>query len=173
MGYATVSNDEESRRIGRRDIMVAWHGTVAPLEWYEDLHKRLEPIGHGEAKVEYGFLSIYTSKSDSTSYNKSSASEQVMKEVKMLVNFYKERGEEVSLTITGHSLVTASFLSLDISVISFSAPKVGNIAFRDELHQMGVKMLRLVVKQDVVPHMPGIILNECLQKFDDITGTLE
>ncbi|KAA8519431.1 hypothetical protein F0562_013694 [Nyssa sinensis] len=184
MGYVAVSNDEESCRIGRREIVVAWRGTVVPSEWYEDLQRKLDPIGHGEAKVEHGFLSIYTSKCDSTRYNKSSASEQVMKEVKRLVEFYKERGEEVSLTITGHSLggalallnayeAAASFPGLHINVISFGAPRVGNIAFRDELHQMGVKTLRVVVKQDVVPRMPGLVLNESLQKFDDITGTLE
>ncbi|KAI8000405.1 hypothetical protein LOK49_LG09G02338 [Camellia lanceoleosa] len=61
---------------------MAWRGTVVPSEWYEDLQRKLEPIGEGEAKVEYGFLSIYISKSDVTRYNKSSALEQVMKEVK-------------------------------------------------------------------------------------------
>lgn len=47
---------------------------------------------------------IYRSKNDTTRYNKSSASDQAMKEVTKLVKFYKEKGEEVSLTITGHSL---------------------------------------------------------------------
>ncbi|KAK9268200.1 hypothetical protein L1049_010643 [Liquidambar formosana] len=107
-----------------------------------------------------------------------------MQEVTRLVNLYKERGEQVSLTITGHSLggalallnayeAAAALPGLPISVISFGAPRVGNIAFRDELHQMGVKTLRVVVKQDVVPKMPGLVFNEGLQLFDDITGTLE
>ncbi|KAK1369013.1 Fungal lipase-like domain containing protein [Heracleum sosnowskyi] len=184
MGYVAVSDDKESRRIGRRDIVVAWRGTVAPTEWYEDLQRKLEPIGEGEAKVEHGFLGIYKSKNESTRYNKSSASEQVIKAVKKLVNLYKERGEEVSVTITGHSLggalavlnayETASLVpDVPITVVSFGAPRVGNIAFRDELHKKGVKTLRIVVKQDFVPRMPGIVLNESLQKFDDITGTLE
>ncbi|KAK2983696.1 hypothetical protein RJ640_003104 [Escallonia rubra] len=185
MGYVAVSDEKESKRIGRRDIVIAWRGTMAPSEWYEDLQRKLNPIGpHGEAKVEHGFLSIYTSKSDATRYNKSSASEQVMGEVKRLVQFYKEKGEEVSLTITGHSLGGALALlnayeaasalpGLPISVMSFGAPRVGNIAFRDELHQKGVKILRVVVKQDLVPRMPGIVLNEGLQRFDDITGSLE
>lgn len=184
MGYVAVSDDKESRRIGRRDIVVAWRGTVAPTEWYEDLQRKLEPIGEGEAKVEHGFLAIYKSKNEATRYNKSSASEQVIKEVKKLVNLYKERGEEVSITITGHSLggalavlnayETATLVpNVPITVVSFGAPRVGNIAFRDELHKKGVKTLRIVVKQDFVPRMPGIVLNESLQKFDDITGTLE
>ncbi|CAA2976013.1 phospholipase A1-Igamma1, chloroplastic [Olea europaea subsp. europaea] len=184
MGFVAVSDDQETRRIGRRDIVVAWRGTVAPSEWYDNMQRKLEPIGQGEAKVEHGFLSLYTSKSESTRYNKSSASEQVMREVKKLVNYYKGRGEEVGITITGHSLGGAlallnayeaakNFPSLPISVISFAAPRVGNIAFRDELYQMGVKTLRVTIKQDIVPRMPGIVFNESLQKFDDITGTLE
>ncbi|KAL6500697.1 hypothetical protein OROHE_025494 [Orobanche hederae] len=184
MGFVAVSDDEESRRIGRRDIVVAWRGTVAPSEWYDNMQRKLEPIGRGDSKVEHGFLCIYTSKSDTTRYNKSSASEQVMLEVQKLVNHYQERGEQVSLTITGHSLGGAlallnayeaaiNFPSLPISVVSFAAPRVGNIAFRDELYQMGVKTLRVTTKQDVVPRMPGIVFNESLQRFDDITGTLE
>ncbi|XP_009605461.1 phospholipase A1-Igamma1, chloroplastic [Nicotiana tomentosiformis] len=184
IGFVAVSDDEESRRIGRRDIVVAWRGTVTPSEWYENMQRKLEPIGHVDSKVEHGFLSIYTSKSDLTRYNKSSASEQVMKELKILVDYYKSKGEEVSLTITGHSLggalallnayeSAAKFPRLPISVISFAAPRVGNIAFRDEIYQMGIKILRVTVKQDLVPRMPGIVFNESLQKFDDFTGTLE
>ncbi|XP_021834199.1 phospholipase A1-Igamma1, chloroplastic [Prunus avium] len=184
MGFVAVSDDLETRRIGRRDIVVAWRGTVAPSEWYEDFQRKLEPIGHGEAKVEHGFHGIYTAKCETTRYNKSSASEQVMKEVTRLVEFYRAQGEEVSLTITGHSLGGALALlnayeaaetipGLPISVVSFGAPRVGNIAFKDELNQMGVKTLRVVVKQDMVHKMPGLVLNEGLQKFDDITGTLD
>ncbi|XP_058100447.1 phospholipase A1-Igamma1, chloroplastic-like [Magnolia sinica] len=184
MGYIAVSDDDESCRIGRRDIVVAWRGTVAPLEWYEDLQRKLEPIGDDDVRVEHGFHSIYTSKCDSTRYNKSSASEQVMGEVRKLVNLYKQMGEEVGVTITGHSLggalallnayeVASSLPDLPISVISFGAPRVGNNAFRDKLNQMQVKILRVVIKQDVVPMMPGIIFNEHLEIFEEITGTLD
>lgn len=181
MGYVAISDDGETHRIGRRDIVVTWRGTVAACEWYEDFQRKLDPIGHEDAKVEHGFLSIYTSKNDATRYNKSSASEQVMKEVTQLVQFYKEKGEEVSLTITGHSLggalallnayeVAKTIQDLPISVISFGAPRVGNIAFKEELHQMGVKTLRVVVKQDWVPRMPGLVFNERLKKFDELMG---
>ncbi|KAK1422795.1 hypothetical protein QVD17_18082 [Tagetes erecta] len=184
MGYVAVSDDVESRRIGRRDVVVAWRGTVLPSEWYEDMQQDLEPLGVGEAKVERGFLSIYKSRRASTRYNKTSASDQVMEEVKRLLSVYEERGEEVSLTITGHSLggalallnayeASILFPTLPISVISFGAPRVGNIAFRDELHHKGVKALRVTIKQDLVPRMPGIVFNETLQKFDDLTGSLE
>ncbi|XP_071698735.1 phospholipase A1-Igamma1, chloroplastic [Rutidosis leptorrhynchoides] len=184
MGYVAVSDDVESKRIGRRDIVVVWRGTVLPSEWYEDMQRDLEPLGHGEAMVERGFLSIYKSKRVSTRYNKTSASEQVMEEVSRLMKLYNEKGENVSLTITGHSLggalalltayeASMMFPTLPISVISFGAPRVGNIAFRDELHHKGVKALRVTIKQDLVPRMPGIVFNETLQKFDDLTGSLE
>ncbi|KAG6419359.1 hypothetical protein SASPL_121579 [Salvia splendens] len=184
IGFVAVSDDAESERIGRRDIVVSWRGTVAPAEWYDNMQQDLEPIGQADAKVEHGFLSIYASKCDTSRYNKSSASEQVMTEVKRLINHYNKLGQKVSLTITGHSLGGAlgllnayeaakNFPALPISVLSFAAPRVGNIAFRDELYQMGVKTLRVTLKQDVVPRMPGIVFNEGLQRFDDITGTLE
>ncbi|EPS66180.1 hypothetical protein M569_08597, partial [Genlisea aurea] len=184
IGFMAVSDDVETRRIGRRDIAVAWRGTVAMSEWYDNMKSELHPIGEGEARVEHGFLSIYTSKNESTRYNQSSASEQAIGEIKKLIEFYAERGEEISLTITGHSLggalalLTAydaarNFSGIHISVFSFAAPRVGNIAFRDELYAMGVKTLRVTINQDIVPKMPGIVFNENLQKFEDFTGALE
>lgn len=185
MGFIAVSDDEETKRIGRRDIVVSWRGTVSASEWYEEFKSDLENFGHGDrAKVEQGFLSLYTSKCASTRYNKSSASEQVMHEIGKLMHFYRRRGEEVSLTITGHSLggalallnaheAAANFPNLPVSVISFGAPRVGNPGFRDELNEMGVNILRVIIKQDVIPWMPGTIFNETLQNFDEITGTLE
>ena len=66
-----------------------------------------------------------------------------------------------------------TFPGLPVNVISFGAPRVGNSAFRDKLGELGVKTLRVVIKQDLVPRMPRIVFNESLQRFDDITGTLE
>lgn len=184
IGFIAVSNDEETQRIGRRDIVVSWRGTVTPSEWSENMQNKLEPIGRGDAKVEHGFLSIYTSKRDSTRYNKHSASEQVMLVLHKLVDFYRTKGEHLSLTITGHSLGGAlavlnayesavHFPAIPVTVISFAAPRVGNIAFRDEVYQKGVKTLRVTVKQDLVTRWPGVVFNEGLQKYDDFTGPLE
>ncbi|XP_019170936.1 PREDICTED: phospholipase A1-Igamma1, chloroplastic-like [Ipomoea nil] len=185
IGFIAVSNDEETRRIGRRDIVVSWRGTVTPSEWSENLQNKLEPIGLGDAKVERGFLSIYTSKRDSTRYNKHSASEQAMLVLHKLVDyFYRTKGELLSLTITGHSLGGAlavlnayesavHFPTIPVAVISFAAPRVGNIAFRDEVYQKGVKTLRVTVKQDLITRWPGIVFNEGLHKYGDFTGPLE
>ncbi|CAL9103994.1 unnamed protein product, partial [Musa textilis] len=68
MGFDAVSDDEESRRIGCRDVVVAWRGTIAPTEWFESVEGKLEPLGdgHGAVKVEHGFLGVYASKSERT-----------------------------------------------------------------------------------------------------------
>ncbi|KAJ4800071.1 Alpha/beta-Hydrolases superfamily protein [Rhynchospora pubera] len=187
MGYVAVSGDEESRRIGCRDIVVSWRGTVVPAEWLEDIQGKLESIesnDQSDIRVEHGFRSIYTSKAETTRYNKLSASEQVMGEIKRLVKFYQEKGEKVSITITGHSLGGALALlnayeaasalpSVPVRVISFGAPRVGNEAFADRLKELGVKVLRMVVKQDVVPKMPGILFNEGMKMVEKVTGTLD
>ncbi|VFQ58776.1 unnamed protein product [Cuscuta campestris] len=197
IGYVAASNEEETRRIGRRDVVVAWRGTVTPSEWSENMQNKLEAIGHGDAKVEHGFLSIYTSKCDTSRFNKKSASEQVMDVLGKLVDFYTSKGEEVSVTVTGHSLggalavlnayeAAVHFPGVPVTVISFAAPRVGNIAFRDEVcyyqgneekkrvvYQKGVKTLRVTVKQDLVPKWPGVVFNEGLQKYDDLIGPLE
>ncbi|CAN1227595.1 Phospholipase A1-Igamma2, chloroplastic [Linum grandiflorum] len=172
MGYVAVSDDQESKRIGRRDIVVAWRGTVAPTEWFSDLKAKLVRVNDvKEVKVQEGFLSVYKSKSEFTRYNKWSASEQVMDELVRLVKLYKnERKEEISITVTGHSLGGALALltayeaaslipNVFISVVSFGAPRVGNLAFREKLtKELGVKVLRVVVDQDIVPDLPGLKL---------------
>uniref|UniRef100_A0A803KPZ5 Fungal lipase-type domain-containing protein n=1 Tax=Chenopodium quinoa TaxID=63459 RepID=A0A803KPZ5_CHEQI len=138
MGFVAVSDDEESRRIGRRDIVVAWRGTVSASEWYEDFQRNLETFGHGDAKVEEGHS---------------------LGGALALLNAYE---------------AAAIFVNLPVSVISFAAPRIGNSVFRDELHELGVKILRVVVKQDIVPWTAGMVFNnESLQNFDEITGGLQ
>jgi len=158
----------------------------------------LHPVGevgsheNSSVKVERGFLSIYTSKNHNTRYNKLSASEQAMKELGRLVDVYTQRGEDVSITMTGHSLGGALALlsayevaakglnshkahpdsNVPVTVFSFAAPRVGNNAFKDRLEAMGVKVLRVVSKQDMVPKIPGIIFNEGMEKFEQLMGSL-
>lgn len=162
---------------------MSWRGTVAPTEWFTDLKAKLDRFGSKNVKVQHGFLSIYKSKGESTRYNKSSASEQVVQELDRLVNFFRGRGEMVSLTLTVHSLggvlallnayeAPTSFSDVFINVFSFGAPRVGNLAFKEKLSELGVRTLHVVIEQDIVPKLPGILFNKILHKLNPIMQRL-
>uniref|UniRef100_A0ACD5TGV4 Uncharacterized protein n=1 Tax=Avena sativa TaxID=4498 RepID=A0ACD5TGV4_AVESA len=188
IGYVAVSSDEESARLGRRDVAIAWRGTITRLEWVSDLMDFLRPVADEgipcpdpEVKVESGFVDLYTDKDPSCRFCKYSAREQVLLEVRKLVGHYTALGEEVSISVTGHSLGSslavlsaydiaesgANLISGDgkraapVCVYSFSGPRVGNGRFRERFEgELGVKALRVVNVHDNVPRMPGIFLNE-------------
>ncbi|KAK1439522.1 hypothetical protein QVD17_05342 [Tagetes erecta] len=186
MGYVAVSNDETATRLGRRDIAIVWRGTVTKLEWMEDLMNFLKPVSaqnlasrDPNIKVMAGFLHIYTDKDQSCMYSKFSAREQILAEVRRVTKIYGERGEKMSITITGHSLGSAlAILSaydiaesgldkpekterIPISVMSFSGPRVGNTKFKKRVQELGIKVLRVFNIHDRVPNVPGVLFNEC------------
>lgn len=185
MGYVAVSDDETSKRLGRRDISISWRGTVTRLEWISDLMDFLVPVSSGRiscpdptVKVEYGFLALYTDKDESCRFCKYSAREQILTEVKRLLEMYSS--EEVSITVTGHSLGSALAIlsaydivetglnvlpngrAVPVSVLSFSGPRVGNVRFRERVESLGLKVLRVVAANDPVPKSPGLFFNENL-----------
>ncbi|KAH6824172.1 alpha/beta-Hydrolases superfamily protein [Perilla frutescens var. hirtella] len=187
MGYVAVATDEEEiRRLGRRDIVIAWRGTVTYLEWIHDLKDILQPAHFHDdpsIKIESGFFELYTSKEKSCKYCSFSAREQVLAELRRIVHRY--RGENLSITITGHSLGAALALlsaydvaevklnviddgqevlhKIPITVFSFSGPRVGNLKFKERCDELGIKVLRVVNVHDKVPTVPGIITNEKFQ----------
>lgn len=83
-GYIAVSDDATTKRIGRRDIVVSWRGTVTHVEWVADLMNFLKPVSpfipcrDENVKVEAGFLDLYTDKEKTCGYCKYSAKEQVV-----------------------------------------------------------------------------------------------
>ncbi|XP_068650522.1 phospholipase A1-Igamma1, chloroplastic-like [Aristolochia californica] len=183
MGYVAISSDDTSKRIGRRDIIVAWRGTVTRLEWVADLMDFLVPVSsegipcpYPNVKVESGFINLYTDKVEECRFCKYSAREQILTEVRRLVHHYKD--EEISITFTGHSLgsalallsaydiaetglnVTEDGRPIPICVFSFSGPRVGNGRFKERIEGLGVKVLRVVNVHDTVPKVPGIFVNE-------------
>ncbi|XP_037410575.1 phospholipase A1-Igamma1, chloroplastic-like [Triticum dicoccoides] len=190
IGFVAVSTDEETARIGRRDIAVAWRGTVTRLEWIADLTAFLKPLSQfglpcrdPRVKVEEGFAELYTSKNPDCKYCKYSAREQVLAEVRKLVERYAGQGEEVSVTVTGHSLGSALAMinAFDIAetganvspsaggakapvcVFSFSGPRVGNTKFRERFEgELGVKALRILNVHDTVPKVPGVFTEAVL-----------
>ncbi|CAM6063588.1 unnamed protein product [Sphagnum tenellum] len=196
MGYVAVCTDEEKiKQLGRRDILIAWRGTIMGTEWAANVQIKLIPSGidsrpsynltTAALRVEMGFLNLYTSKNSETRYNKTSARQQVLTELKRLIKKYK--GEELSITITGHSLgsALATLNAYDIAqsgfnrindlaaaVMSFAGPRVGNNAFCDQLNALGVKVLRVVNVNDIVPRVPGILFPPQLSFINKIIDFL-
>ncbi|KAK4419582.1 Phospholipase A1-Igamma3, chloroplastic [Sesamum alatum] len=187
MGYVAVATDEEEiQRLGRRDIIIAWRGTVTYLEWIHDLKDILHPAHFRDdpsIKIESGFFDLYTSKEKTCKYCSFSAREQVLAELRRIIHRY--RGENLSITITGHSLGAALALlsaydiaemklniiddgqevitKIPITVFSFSGPRVGNLKFKERCDELGIKVLRVINVHDKVPAVPGIITNEKFQ----------
>jgi pimeloyl-ACP methyl ester carboxylesterase len=120
-------------------------------------------------KVARGFYGLYTSKNteNENGYGRNNAREEVATELHRLVDHFRDkRGEEVRVTVTGHSLggalsllaardAVAAHPDVQVRAITFAAPRVGNVAFRDGLFSRpGVAVLRVVVRKDVVPWLP-------------------
>ncbi|XP_062190946.1 phospholipase A1-Ibeta2, chloroplastic-like [Phragmites australis] len=167
VGYVAVCDSPaEVRRMGRRDIVIALRGTCTVLEWAENVRAGLVPATDNavastdasNTKVECGFWNLYKTASDRSP----SLSEMVVSEVRRLLNKYK--GEELSITVTGHSLGAAlAVLIADelagraqapVAVFSFGGPRVGNRAFAERVEARGARVLRLVNAHDVVPRFP-------------------
>ncbi|GMH00641.1 hypothetical protein Nepgr_002480 [Nepenthes gracilis] len=173
IGYVAVCHDkEELARLGRRDVVIAFRGTTTCLEWLENIRVTLTNFpGSSGAKddgsrpmVESGFLSLYTSAAAECP----SLQKMMRREISRILNTYKN--EELSFTITGHSLgaALATLAAYDIkttferaslvTVISFGGPRVGNRSFRREIEKQGTKILRIVNPDDVVTKLPGFLV---------------
>nr|GMC95601.1 phospholipase A1-Ibeta2, chloroplastic-like [Ipomoea batatas] len=177
MGYVAVCDDrKEIQRMGRRDIVIALRGTSTCLEWVENVRDLLVQMpgqndpSQVQAKVECGFLNLYQTSGE----NIPSLAQSVVDEVQRLIEQYK--GEPLSITVTGHSLGAALALLVadelstctpdapPVAVFSFGGPRVGNRGFANRLDAKNVKVLRIVNNQDVITKVPGMFVNESLDK---------
>ncbi|KAL4379368.1 hypothetical protein GQ457_02G000110 [Hibiscus cannabinus] len=178
IGYVAVCHDkQEIARLGRRDVVIAFRGTATCLEWLENFRATLTclpddlasvgPKGGGPMPmVESGFLSLYTSHSETCP----SLRYMVREEVGRVIQMYGD--EPLSITITGHSLgaALATLAAYDIkstfgnapvvTVISFGGPRVGNQSFGCELEKSGTKILRIVNSDDVITKVPGFVIEK-------------
>ncbi|KAL2607526.1 hypothetical protein R1flu_026099 [Riccia fluitans] len=179
IGYVAVAVDpEEIKRLGRRDIIVALRGTRSSVEWQNDALFRQIPLTSINGKpipkgveVSSGFWGAFADFDASKAVFgvKGSAGKQATQEVKRLMEKYA--GEQMSITCVGHSLggALATLCSYQIAedeihktpsgiapvtAFTYASPRVGNIAFRERLKTLGVKILRLKCNQDFVPCFP-------------------
>ncbi|XP_055827156.1 phospholipase A1-Ialpha2, chloroplastic-like [Solanum dulcamara] len=181
IGYVAISSDEETKRLGRRDVLITFRGTVTNPEWIANLMSTLSPArldpnnSRLEVKVEAGFLSLYTSNEDEK-FGLGSCREQLLSEIWRIMHVYKD--EEMSITIAGHSMGSALALllaydiaelglnkksksnNIPVTVFSFGGPRVGNSGFKERCEELGVKVLRIVNVNDPITKLPGVFLNE-------------
>ncbi|KAG9145617.1 hypothetical protein Leryth_027111 [Lithospermum erythrorhizon] len=180
IGYVAVCHDKrEISRLGRRDVVIAFRGTATCLEWLENLRANLTSLPNYNSSngyknnndgpmVESGFLSLYTSKLGT----RPSLQDLVQQEVgKILETYGQQQHEQLSFTITGHSLgaALATLVAYDIkqtfkiaplvTVISFGGPRVGNTSFRSCLETQGTKILRIVNSDDLITKVPGFVID--------------
>ncbi|KAK4772345.1 hypothetical protein SAY86_014120 [Trapa natans] len=126
IGYVAVSSNETTGRLGRRDVVITFRGTVTNPEWLANLMSSLTPARldphnpRPEVKVESGFLSLYTSEESACKFGLPSCREQLLSEVSRLLNMYK--GENMSITLAGHSMGSslALLLAYDISELGLN-----------------------------------------------------
>ncbi|KAL4339728.1 hypothetical protein GQ457_08G026050 [Hibiscus cannabinus] len=177
IGFVAVCDDKrEIQRMGRRDIVIALRGTATCMEWAENFRAQLVQISESDdptQKVGRGFLSLHKT----PGAHVPSLAESVVEEVQRLIEMYK--GENLSITITGHSLGAAlSLLVADeisscvplvppIAVFSFGGPRVGNKGFVDRLNEKNIKVLRIVNNQDLITKVPGIFIGEGMKQQDE------
>ncbi|GLJ49660.1 hypothetical protein SUGI_1053510 [Cryptomeria japonica] len=129
LGFIAVCTDpNEIRRLGRRDIVIAWRGTQTAEEWIQNLRDilvptrlsyRCERTGKDQEHhfadgvlIERGFLSCY----DSNVRHRQGAAgatvnistrDLVVSEIKRLLQVYENEMDNLSITSTGHSLGAA------------------------------------------------------------------
>ncbi|CAN6353515.1 unnamed protein product [Urochloa humidicola] len=198
IGYVAVATDEGAAELGRRDVVVAWRGTATVLEWANDF--AFTPVSAAPvlgsaaaanplALVHQGFLSVYTSSNANSTYNKASARDQVFEEVRRLMELYKD--EEISITITGHSLgaalailnavdITSNGLNAAaassqppclVTAIVFACPHVGDRFFKADFHSFpNLRALHVKNAGDVVPVVPPLVYVDVAVRLPINTG---
>lgn len=180
MGYVAISSDRASRSLGRREIHVAWRGTIRDYEWINVLGAELEsakPLLNENdrdegAKVMQGWLNIYISDNPNSPFVKTSARVQLLTFIKHLAEKYK--GDNLSVVVSGHSLgaslaVLSAFDLVEngavaagtpVTAFVFGCPQVGNKEFKERVEKHGnLKILHTRNTIDLITRYPGVLLS--------------
>ncbi|KAJ6340532.1 hypothetical protein OIU77_008321 [Salix suchowensis] len=141
-------------------------------------------------KVHRGFHNAYVAYGEKFKYNKASARTQVRAEVRKLVDMYDLKGEEVSITVAGHSLGAAlatlngmdmvangwnkpsgSDKGFPVTVFAYASPSVGDQGFQDVFNGLtnDLHVLRIRNLYDPVPYG----MKELFPDYRDVGEELE
>ncbi|PRQ18308.1 putative carboxylic ester hydrolase [Rosa chinensis] len=176
LGFVAVTTDEGTKVLGRRDVLISWRGTTLVHEWLVDANINLVSASHilgveNDPKVHQGWLSYYTDMDPESSHNQlTSSRDQALAALKEVLDEYK--GEEISITVTGHSMGAALAILnasdivhngynkmtdqpnkvIPVTAIVFACPRLGNQGFKIVLSGLeNLHVLRVTNDQDIVP----------------------
>ncbi|XP_044478232.1 phospholipase A1-II 1-like [Mangifera indica] len=199
IGYVAVATDEGKKVLGRRDVLVCWRGTSSDGEWFKNL-QIMSPIYPQlifpfvrHPKVHQGFYSVYTEPNPASNKEERNARDQVLQEVRSWVNEYKD--EEVSITVTGHSLgaALATLNATDIvsngynmpnpnpgnkeflvTAFVFGSPKCGDEEFKNEFDRLTrnnwkLRLLRITNDDDAITRLPKFTPVKFVEVGNEIT----
>ncbi|KAF7031949.1 hypothetical protein CFC21_043192, partial [Triticum aestivum] len=182
IGYVAVSTDEMTRRLGRRDVLVSFRGTVTPAEWMANFMSSLEPARLDPCDPRPDVMvgvrlpePLHLRRQDVPLRRRRQLPGAAL--ARGLPPRGRapppKKGEDVSVTLAGHSMGSALALLLaydlaelglnraaPVTVFSFGGPRVGNAAFKARCDELGVKALRVANVHDPITKLPGILLNE-------------
>ncbi|KAF2321055.1 hypothetical protein GH714_033268 [Hevea brasiliensis] len=126
IGYISVTSDEYTKVLGRREIYIVFRGTTRNYEWVDILGAKLHsalPLLRGSSqrieennsssdsdndddekvpKVMLGWLTIYISDDPKSPFTKLSARQQLLTKINQLREQYRD--DNLSVILTGHSL---------------------------------------------------------------------
>ncbi|KAL0306911.1 UNVERIFIED_CONTAM: Phospholipase A1-IIgamma [Sesamum radiatum] len=137
MGYIAVATDEGKAALGRRDILVAWRGTIAPIEWMKDFEF---PLVSGSEIL--GNI--------------------MLKCTKVFFLFIRPRTRNLDIACNGHNKTDNNpNKACLVTALVYGCPLVGDKNFRDATELMkDLRILKTRNAPDIVPTVPPITVGD-------------